>query len=72
MCTNPCLSDPDHARSPEKCLPKLRALLGQLPRANYDTLKYLMAFLVLVAKREEWNKMSAMSLGIVFGPNLFR
>ncbi len=50
----------------------MRELLQQLPKENYATLKYLIAFLVLVTLEEEVNKMSAMALAIVFGPAMFR
>uniref|UniRef100_T1JD08 Rho-GAP domain-containing protein n=1 Tax=Strigamia maritima TaxID=126957 RepID=T1JD08_STRMM len=50
----------------------LKQLLEQLPQVNYSTLKYLMAFLTQVAQHGRENKMNSISLGIVFGPNLFR
>jgi len=50
----------------------MKSLLNKLPKANYDTLKYLISLLVLVAKHEKVNKMNPLSLGIVFGPNIFR
>jgi hypothetical protein len=59
-------------KDPQECLRVMRQLLQQLPSENYATLKYLMAFLVLVTLEEEVNKMSAMALAIVFGPAMFR
>lgn len=65
-CVLVCIKDP------QECLHVMRQLLRQLPNENYATLKYLMAFLVLVTLEEEVNKMSAMALAIVFGPAMFR
>ncbi|ELU16771.1 hypothetical protein CAPTEDRAFT_227273, partial [Capitella teleta] len=62
----------DLGRQPQECLHELRRLLSQLPVYHYHTLKYLMRFLVLIAKNENFNKMGSMALGIVFGPNVFR
>ncbi|XP_013391570.1 protein FAM13B isoform X3 [Lingula anatina] len=56
----------------ELCTQKLKQQIKSLPKINYAQLKYLCRFLVHVAQRENSNKMSAMALGIVFGPNLFR
>ena len=51
---------------------KMKSLLKQLPKPNYETLKYILALLVLVSRHENQNKMNATALGIVFGPNIFR
>lgn len=51
---------------------EMKSLLKTLPKPNYDTLKYTASLLVLVAKNESKNKMNPLSLGIVFGPNIFR
>lgn len=51
---------------------KVREEFNELPEENYDLLKYLLNFLVLVAQHEEENKMGPMVLAIVFGPNVFR
>jgi len=50
----------------------MKQLLCQLPTPNYTTLKFIIAFLVLVTRQEEVNKMNAMALAIVFGSILFR
>ncbi|XP_052068473.1 protein FAM13B-like isoform X27 [Mytilus californianus] len=55
------------------CLYQLKQCLhDNLPKEHYNLLKYLSGFLVTVAKHEKQNKMTAMSLAIVFGPNIFR
>ncbi|XP_065910926.1 protein FAM13A-like isoform X2 [Dysidea avara] len=51
---------------------KIRSLVKQLPLHHYHLLRYLVRHLVCVAKHEEENKMSPVSLSIVFGPNIFR
>ena len=53
-------------------LKQLRRLLDQLPTNNYTVLKYVVQFLLRVAANESSNKMSVLSLAIVFGPSLFR
>jgi len=50
----------------------MKQLLHQLPKPNYATLKFIIAFLVLITHQEEVNKMNAMALAIVFGSVLFR
>ncbi|GFT03924.1 protein FAM13A [Nephila pilipes] len=47
-------------------------LVEILPPINYHVLNYLFNFLRKVSDMEDQNRMSASSLGIVFGPNLFR
>ncbi|GFU40363.1 protein FAM13A [Trichonephila clavipes] len=47
-------------------------LVEKLPPINYHILNYLFNFLRKVSDMEDQNRMSASSLGIVFGPNLFR
>ncbi|XP_076074337.1 protein FAM13A-like isoform X3 [Mytilus galloprovincialis] len=55
------------------CLYQLKQCLhDNLPKEHYNLLKYLSGFLITVAKHEKQNKMTAMSLAIVFGPNIFR
>lgn len=53
-------------------LSKVKDLLGQLPQANYNTVRYLISHLRRVADKEEENKMSPSNLGIIFGPTLIR
>jgi hypothetical protein len=48
----------------------IRALVLRLPQQNKYLLQYLCAFLVKVAARGSVNKMHAMNLSIVFGPNV--
>ncbi len=56
--------------SPEN-LSTLRDLIHTLPPANYGTLKYLVQHLAKVANHRDANKMTPVSLSIVFGPNIF-
>ncbi|XP_048248271.1 protein FAM13A-like isoform X4 [Haliotis rufescens] len=56
----------------DQVVQQLKSKLKQLPVENYDLLKYLCQFLVVVTHHEKDNKMSAMALAIVFGPNLFK
>jgi len=60
------------SQNPQECLRVMKQLLGQLPNPNYATLKFIIAFLVLVTRHEEVNRMNAMALAIVFGSVLFR
>ncbi|XP_078264394.1 rho GTPase-activating protein 29-like isoform X2 [Rhinoraja longicauda] len=53
-------------------LSKVKDLLGQLPQANYNTVRFLVSHLRRVADKEEENKMSPSNLGIIFGPTLIR
>lgn len=55
-----------------ECVVCLAELVDQLPLTNYCILSYLSCFLKQVSDLEDQNRMSASSLGIVFGPNLFR
>ena len=54
------------------CVYQLKQCLQDLHKEHYNLLKYLSGFLVMVTKHEKLNKMTAMSLAIVFGPNIFR
>ncbi|KAJ8319293.1 hypothetical protein KUTeg_004384 [Tegillarca granosa] len=54
------------------CINQIKQTVSELPEENYNLLKYLLRFLVVIAHNEKTNKMSPMSLAIVFGPNLFR
>lgn len=53
-------------------LTQLENLVAQLPVVNYTLLKHLCQFLHRVSVYQSENKMSIESLGIVFGPNVFR
>lgn len=58
--------------SVETSLNEMKKLIDCLPPEAYATLRYLCFFLLEVSSKEAENKMSANSLGIVFGPNVFR
>lgn len=51
---------------------RIRSLVSILPSANFYTLRYLCCFLNRVSQYESSNRMNAASLGIVFGPTVFR
>lgn len=51
---------------------ELTKLIRKLPIENYNLLKYLACFLYRVSLKQQYNKMCAEALGIVFGPNVFR
>ncbi|KAL7415276.1 hypothetical protein BDY24DRAFT_338178 [Mrakia frigida] len=50
----------------------LLPLVRQLPKAHFDTLRYLMLHLNRVMALQKENLMSARNLGVVFGPTLMR
>lgn len=50
----------------------LTKLIRKLPVENYSSLKYLACFLHRIMLKQQYNKMCAAALGIVFGPNIFR
>lgn len=50
----------------------LRETLEQLPKPNYNLLKYISRFLYDVQSHSSVNKMVSSNLGTVFGPNLLR
>ncbi len=54
-----------------EALDALQRCLGFLPEPNFNTLRFLVRHMVKVAEHSEQNKMTAVSLSIVFGPNLF-
>uniref|UniRef100_A0A673XE68 Family with sequence similarity 13 member A n=1 Tax=Salmo trutta TaxID=8032 RepID=A0A673XE68_SALTR len=49
----------------------LRVLLHQLPDVHYSLLQYLCLFLTQVDQRHRENRMTALNLATVFGPNVF-
>lgn len=80
-----CLSDEDGEDEEENMLhgaskiphqnihiQKIKSLISILPSANFYTLRYLCSFLHRVSQYESSNRMNAASLGIVFGPTIFR
>jgi len=60
-----------HARDPQRII-EVKKLIAQLPRVNTHLLSYLMFFLNELIKNEEFTKMNANNLAIVFAPNLLR
>ncbi|GFO23335.1 protein fam13b-like isoform x2 [Plakobranchus ocellatus] len=56
----------------DETLVELKKALDLLPEENYNVLKYIASLLVVVADNEAENKMTAYSLAILFGPNVFR
>ncbi|CAH8841237.1 unnamed protein product [Trichobilharzia szidati] len=62
----------DYRSKRETYLTQLENLIIQLPVSNYTLLKHLCQFLYRVSIYQAENKMSIESLGIVFGPNVFR
>lgn len=50
----------------------LRDLLQQLPDMQHNLLRYLCHFLTLVESNHNENRMTALNLATVFGPNVFR
>ena len=57
---------------PQTQLQQFRILLQNISQAAYNTLKFLMTFLVLLTKNSAHNQMEPKALGIVFAPCLFR
>ncbi|KAI1887408.1 hypothetical protein AGOR_G00189990 [Albula goreensis] len=49
----------------------VRYLLQQLPEVHHSLLKYLCHFLTQVEKHQQHNRMTALNLATVFGPNVF-
>jgi hypothetical protein len=62
----------DYAVHERDGIERMRALVAVLPVENFFVLKYLCCFLNKVAQNEARNRMNSSSLGIVFGPNIFR
>ena len=54
-----------------EALDTLKDSLRLLPTTNYNMLSYLIQHLTRVAKHSDKNKMTPVSLAIVFGPNIF-
>ncbi|KAL5010273.1 hypothetical protein ScPMuIL_012578 [Solemya velum] len=60
-----------HTMEHERVLMEVkRMLVEELPEDNYQILKYIIQFLTEVAAHSDKNLMTAVNLGIVFGPNL--
>ena len=62
--SHPSEATPDALEALQNCL-------RYLPEPNYNVLRYLIRHMVKVAEHSDQNKMTAVSLAIVFGPNLF-
>lgn len=62
----------DYAIHERDGIERMRALVAVLPVENFFLLKYLCSFLYRVSQNEARNRMNSTSLGIVFGPNIFR
>ncbi|KAL2098055.1 hypothetical protein ACEWY4_007262 [Coilia grayii] len=61
-----------HQESTEEgCCQDTRTLLQQLPELHHSLLKYLCHFLTQVDQRHQENRMNALNLATVFGPNVF-
>ncbi len=45
-------------------------IVNKLPEGNYNNLKYLMKFLMLLSEKNQHNKMSTQNIAIVMSPNL--
>ncbi|KAK9761581.1 Rho-type gtpase-activating protein [Basidiobolus ranarum] len=56
----------------EERLAQFKSIISQLPKANYDTLKYLIMHLIRVQEYESVNLMGTKNLAVVFGPTLMR
>ncbi|CAF5026530.1 unnamed protein product, partial [Rotaria socialis] len=50
---------------------RIGQLINQLPKVNYDNLRYLIRFLSDVARHSSVNKMTASNLSICIGSNLY-
>uniref|UniRef100_A0A915J625 Uncharacterized protein n=1 Tax=Romanomermis culicivorax TaxID=13658 RepID=A0A915J625_ROMCU len=53
-------------------LRKLKQTIHKLPRANYETTKYLMFHLRRIVQHSEINKMEAKNLALMFAPSIIR
>lgn len=51
-------------------LSAFKELLGEMPKPNYETLKYLLRHLLKVTEHSSQNRMHVQNLAIVFGPSL--
>ncbi|XP_034080043.1 rho GTPase-activating protein 24 isoform X5 [Gymnodraco acuticeps] len=60
------------SKDDEMGMKELRKLVEDLPRVNYNLLKYICRFLDEVQSYSGVNKMSVQNLATVFGPNILR
>jgi hypothetical protein len=56
----------------EQRVEPLRALIKRLPRQSYNTIKYIIKFLITVEAQKEHNWMNHYNLAVTVGPNIFR
>ncbi|XP_076151053.1 protein FAM13A isoform X2 [Alosa pseudoharengus] len=67
----PALIQQHQESSEAGCCQDMRELLQQLPELHLGLLKYLCHFLTQVDQRHKENRMNALNLATVFGPNVF-
>lgn len=58
--------------APEQRIFKLKQLVGKLPRQNFNTLKFIIAFMREVVEHEPSNRMNNYNIAVTVGPNIFR
>lgn len=51
---------------------KLRTLLKELPKLNFNTLRYIVNFMREVTEQEPKNRMTAYNIAVTVGPNIYR
>lgn len=51
---------------------RLRRLLGELPKLNFNTLKFIINFMREVVAFEPHNRMTSYNIAVTVGPNIFR
>ncbi|XP_032817008.2 rho GTPase-activating protein 17 isoform X1 [Petromyzon marinus] len=59
-----------NSQDPDKRLQALKNVCNQLPKANYDNLRYLVKFFSKLSEHQDENKMTASNMAIVLGPNM--
>ncbi|XP_061425964.1 rho GTPase-activating protein 44-like isoform X4 [Lethenteron reissneri] len=57
-------------QDPDKRLQALKNVCNQLPKPNYDNLRYLVKFFSKLSEHQDENKMTASNMAIVLGPNM--
>lgn len=62
----------DTSKPESQRVQQVKAVLGRLPRRNFNVLKYLVIHLNRVAEKGGLNKMFSENLATVFGPSLMR
>lgn len=56
----------------EQRVTPLKGLVRLLPKINFNTLKFIVAFCKTVVAQEEHNKMNSYNIAVTVGPNIFR